>query len=113
VYPAGTVPNSTNSLPIQNNTINYNLAFTGKFRIVKNASVFATGTYDQSCTTPIQEFEFLGVPKINDVYSFNCSSNLLNVIVDAVGVAPLQYKITTKNGLPFVINNGTSSVFLI
>lgn len=62
------------------------------------------------CFETLQEFEFNGLPKITDVYSVSCGSTF-EVIVLAEGLNPLQYRITTKNGQPFAVDNGNSNMF--
>ncbi len=93
-------------ITLSNNTINYNFAYTGTFRIIKQ---FYS---DGNCENVIYQFDFTGQPKINDIYSFLCNNGTYDVLVDAFGAPPLQYRITKKNGLPFVVQNGNSSVFL-
>ncbi len=110
-YLIGDNLDSSNSLLLQNNVINYNLAFIGKFRIVKSSVVFGSTSTSEICNNTIKEFEFFGAPKINDIYSFNCNNSSLNVFVDAIGIAPLHYEIREKNGVPFYVNNGTVSNF--
>jgi gliding motility-associated-like protein len=97
---------NSGGIPLTNNAINYNFPFTGTFRILKK---FASNAI---CFNSIYEFEYTGLPKINDVYSFLCNNGTYDVFVDAVGLQPLLYQITQKNGLPFNLQNGTSSVFL-
>jgi gliding motility-associated-like protein len=111
--PAGP-PDTANALQLQNNFTNSNLSFTGTFRVVKTFITYndmPNPTY-QTCVDVLYDFEYDGQPEIIDVYSFACANNLLDVIVVADGIAPLNYKITTKNDQPFIINNGTSPIFL-
>jgi hypothetical protein len=110
-YVAGTIPNASNSFPLVNNTTNFNLAFSGSFRILKVLGIYQTGNSSASiCSRVIKEFEFIGVPKINNVYSIACNGNF-EVIVDAVSFSALIYRITTKDGQPFLVQNGNSNVF--
>jgi gliding motility-associated-like protein len=64
------------------------------------------------CYETISQFDFTGVPKINNVYNFSCINGNYDVVVDAVGLAPLHFRITSKDGAPFLLQNGTSSLFL-
>ncbi|HEX9980858.1 MAG TPA: gliding motility-associated C-terminal domain-containing protein [Flavobacterium sp.] len=112
IYIEGTPPTAINSLPILNNVINYNLAYTGSFRILKKYAAFSSGQAVMSdCISTVFEFEFLGGPKIDNIYSFACNGNTFDVIVEATGLAPLIYRITAMNGTPYLIENGNSSHF--
>lgn len=112
VYVPGTDLTSTNAVNLVNNSINTNLAYSGNFRIILGYKIFGNGVFESNCFKVLNEFEFEGLPKINDVYSFSCNDTTSDVIVEATGLGPLLYRITTKNGLPFVVQNGTSNVFL-
>lgn len=111
VYTDGLVPNGTNSYQVTNNVTIFNLGFTGHFRILK---VFRT--YSSTSPTPIDcfkvihEFDFSDAPRIVDVYSISCGSSY-EVIVNASGNSALTYRITSKDGQPFSVNNGSSSLF--
>jgi len=105
VYTGGQLYSNV-AIPLINNAINYNFAFTGHFRVITS---FVS---QDSCINTLYEFDFTGQPKINDVYSFLCNNGTYDVFVDAIGLQPLIYRITQKNGLPFSIQNGNSSVFL-
>lgn len=111
VYTPGSYPTSTNSIPLINGALNLNFTYTGHFRILKAQTTFVTGNgFQQYCYRTLYEFDYTNAPKIVDVYSVACG-NTFEVVVDAEGIPPLQYRITTKNGMPFIINNGNSNVF--
>ena len=110
VYNAVDQLSGLNSVPLLNNFNNLNLAYTGQFRILKSFRYLVNAEYT-SCVQIINDFNFSGGPKITNVYAFLCSSTTNEVIVEATGLPPLNYSITTKNGLPFVVNNGTSNSF--
>lgn len=111
VYTSGTEPNTGNSLFIQNNINNLNLAYSGQFRIVKRFSTLgADGNYT-SCIEVINSFIFNGGPKITSVDAILCASSNNEVVIHATGLPPLNYRIITKNGAPFIVNNGTSNSF--
>ncbi len=112
VYTPGATLTGINAVSLTNNIININLAYSGHFRIVMNYGIFGNGVPDASCFMVLNEFDFDGAPKIIDVASFSCNSNASDAIVTAVGLAPLIYRITTKNGLPFLVQNGNSNLFL-
>ncbi|HLA55349.1 MAG TPA: gliding motility-associated C-terminal domain-containing protein, partial [Flavobacterium sp.] len=112
-YMEGTQLNASNAVSLTNNSVTLNLAFTGNFRIIKMFTSFDNGVFALLfCYRVVKEFEFTGTPKINNLYSFNCNNSTFDVIVDAVGLPPLIYRITTKNSLPFTVENGNSNVFL-
>jgi gliding motility-associated-like protein len=111
-YPAGTLPTNLNSVFLTNNTTNINLAFTGTFRVIKIFHVYSNGApANFRCIQVLDEFEFDGVPVIEAGYSFPCANNTSEVIIDAEGLGPLSYEITTKDGEPFAVDNGTSNLF--
>ena len=111
-YNEGDLPNNTNSLSLYNNVINYNISSSGHFRILGRHLVFGNGGSVVNCYVVLDEFDFLSTPKINNVYSFSCENGNYDIIVDAVGIDPLSYKITAKAGVPFFIDNINSNVFL-
>ena len=107
--------NSTNSIELFNNSINYNFAYTGTFRILGVRTVYIQQNplfYLDQCVKTIHNFTYTNQPKINDVYSFSCNNGTYDSLIDAIGVQPLIYRITQKNGQPFVVQNGNSPVFL-
>ncbi|MFA7446182.1 MAG: gliding motility-associated C-terminal domain-containing protein [Flavobacteriaceae bacterium] len=96
--------------PIQNFSTTYNIPYSGQFRIVKNYEVYGNGGGFSPCEEVIFEFYINGGPQIVNIEIFPCAENN-EAVVEATGIAPLQYSITTKNGEPFVINNGTNNTF--
>ena len=123
IYIEGSVPNDTNSYPLQNNTTNLNLSFNGIFRIITSFNSFNNGSeinagtvanFNKSCIEKLQpELTFNESFEILTENRMPCSLNgSLDVIISAIGPLPLHYKITEKDGLPFIIDNGTSNVFV-
>lgn len=111
-YIPGSNLTATNAVKLYNHTNNINLAYAGLFRIVKVFYNYSNGIANLNrCIVVLNEFEFKGGPKIIDAYAFPCVNNTLEVVVIAEGLAPLQYSITEKNGLPFVVSNGISNTF--
>ncbi|MFM2213577.1 MAG: hypothetical protein RL427_840 [Bacteroidota bacterium] len=105
------LPNAGNAFELVNNTLNLNLAYSGQFRVVKVQPVYLSpGTTLGYCSKVLNEFQTNGQPVILGVNSISCN-NTYDVLVNAVGFGPLTYKITTKNGLPFSIDNTTSNLF--
>lgn len=108
--------NSLNALNLTNFTISNSISSVGKFRVVKMFFSYKLPTSSDPSTTnycieEIKNFESNLEPRIKDIYSFSCSNNSYQVIVEAEGVGPLTYEIITKDGLPFYVNNLNSSVF--
>ena len=123
IYTDGTVPDGSNSLALQNNAINYNLTINGVFRIVHHFTSFNNGSdINNNLVTSLTKdcieilsptLSFTNALAINDVYRIPCSSNgNFDVYLSATGIPPLHYRITEKDGSPFVVDNGTSDVFL-
>lgn len=117
-YPDGTVPNSTNSLLLVNNTNNLNLSYNGTFRIVRNFYSYNNGSQlnagtvagiDKSCIEYLSpELTFNESLEILDVNRMSCSNaGTLDVVVTANGSGPLHYYISQ----PSLIDNGNSNVF--
>ncbi len=100
---------------LENNMIHYNFTYQGKLRIVRTSFFYNNGSDAEpgttSCTNVIYAFEFTGVPVIKGAYAFPCANNTSEVIIDAEGVPPLQYAISSKNGTPYVVDNGENFVF--
>lgn len=113
-YSGGTLPDFSNSIFLYNDFTTTNLNFSGTFRVVKSFLRFNETGPETSveCAHAIHTFEYSGQPEITDVYSFACSNGMLDVVVIADGIGPLTYRITQKNGQPFAVNNGLSSIFL-
>lgn len=110
-YTDNTVPTAANSFELTNNSINYNLAYSGHFRILKVISTYDTGNPNAvDCFRVIKEFDFSDGPKINSVYSISCGSTF-EVVVNAEGNSALTYRITLRNGQTFIVENGNSSLF--
>ena len=123
IYTEGTAPDGTNSYLLTNNTTNFNLTFNGTFRIVHhftsynngsdiNSNVVTSATKD--CIEILSpSLTFNNALAINNVYRVPCSNTgNLDVFLSANGTPPLHYRIIEKDGNSFVMNNGTSDVFL-
>lgn len=111
VYTDGLVPTLNDSYPIINNNTVFNLAFTGHLRVLKVFRTYSSASPSPiNCFKVIHEFDFSDAPRIVDVYSISCGSSY-EVIVNAIGNSALTYRIITKDGQPFLVNNGSSSLF--
>lgn len=112
VFLPGTLPSTINSKQIFLNIINLNIAASGHFRVMKRFQSFTQAGGIANCLSVLDEFDFNDGPSIIDVYSFLCANGNLDTIILAEGVPPLTYSITEKNGVPFVVNNSNSALFL-
>lgn len=111
-YPENTLPNSLNSLEILPNAITLNLTQFGQFRIMKSFESFQNGTADpRYCWEILHEFPFDGEFRVLDIFKVTCDGTFSDVEIVTNGVAPLIFKIVKKNGVAFVINNGSNPVF--
>ena len=112
-FNTGDIPNTTNSLLFLPNTINYNIPYLGDFRIVKVFDTFENGSIDlyKKCFEILHEFTFVNELEITDIKKVTCNGLNSDVYITAVGFPPLTYKITTKNGQPFDVDNGNNNVF--
>lgn len=112
VYPTGSIPNLSNSYSLTNGVMNYNIAATGTFRILTRFSYYSNGTPAPSfCLRPIKTFDYNGNLEIVSAYAIPCVNGGSQVFIIANGIAPLHYRITTKDGAPFLVDNGTSNSF--
>src|SRR5690606_28474878 len=48
---------------------------------------------------------------ITDIFKLTCGGFYTDVEIITNGVAPLIFKITHKNGVPFEVNNGNNNIF--
>lgn len=112
VYPAGSIPNTINSYSLNNNAINYNIVATGTFRVLTHFNYFSNGITPPSyCVQTVKTFDYDGGLQIVSAYSIPCVNGANQVFVIANGAPPLNYRITSMNGQPFNVNNGTSNSF--
>ena len=113
VYNPAAPPTTTTGYPINNNTTNYNITYLGTFRIIRRFETFENGSIGEfkTCIEIVREFTFTNEIRITDIQKTTCSGTSTDVRVTALGIPPLTYQITTKNGLPFFVNNGNNPVF--
>ena len=112
VYPPGSLPNTSNSYLLTNTTINYNIMAAGSFRILTGFIYFDNHSPSPiNCVQTIKTFDYTGELKIISAYAIPCLSGGSQVYIITNGTPPLNYQITIKDGLPFLINNGTSNSF--
>jgi gliding motility-associated-like protein len=110
-YANGTIPNNNNSYSLTNMATNYNIAATGTFRILKYHKVYGSNGVWTNCFQTIKDFDFTGELKIISATTLPCPLTGSQVILNVTGIAPFTFKITTRNGMPFLVNNGSSNIF--
>lgn len=120
VYPEGTKPTALNAIALTNNSVNFNFAFNGTFRMIRTFDSYNNAVDIGNQTTPLLTcieildpiFDFSEALEIIDISTASCTSNAnLDVIVNAVGSEPLFYKLILKDGQVINIDNGTSPFF--
>lgn len=111
IYVNGTLPNAGNSIILNPAINNLNLAFSGQFRILKSFQTYTSSGGTSDCIVEIYSFDVNSQPIIDSINQFGCSNGNSEALVNAIGAAPLQYRITSKDGVPFLITNGTSNYF--
>lgn len=113
IYNNGDQPNNSNSFQVYNFTTNFNFALNGKFRVVKVNSIYSNGNSAlTNCEmVVIKEFEFTGELKIINATKVLCNDGSYNAFITVAGIPPFTYRITSKDGLPFLVDNGNSNYF--
>jgi len=112
VYPSGTLPSVSNSINLVNYTTNFNISSLGQFRILKTYLYFSSGSSNiLNCNEIIKIFEYNDGLQIINAYSFPCADQSAQVVIEATGIPPLIYRITLKDNVPFIVNNGNSNIF--
>ncbi len=109
---ANAEPTLLTAYALLNQIPNLNISAVGTFRVVKLHKVYGDGQNTlTACVVPIKEFIFTGGPQIVAANILPCVSNPGQVAISAIGMAPLSYFITAKDGQPFYVSNGSSNVF--
>ncbi|MGV3698260.1 T9SS type B sorting domain-containing protein [Flavobacterium sp.] len=112
VFVPNTVPNASNSYALTNMAVNYNISTTGTFRILARFSYYNNDTPSLiNCIQTIKTFEYNGDLRILSAYAIPCVNGGSQVFIITNGTPPLRYQVTTRDGLPFLIDNGTSNSF--
>ncbi|OXA92650.1 gliding motility-associated C-terminal domain-containing protein [Flavobacterium hydatis] len=114
------IPDNTNAQLLTNGQQQGSWSAPGNYRIVKTFTTLHLGPgvaswgYGRNCYDVLSTFDYatMGL-KAKDLYSFKCADGVhYNASITGYdGVEPYAYGITTKNGNPFVVNNGNSSLF--
>ena len=111
-FVGGAVPNGDSAIPLLNNIMNPNIPYQGTFRVMLVFDSLGNGTaIPVKCVQELYTFEFNSTLSIDSIASFSCNPTTYDVVVNATGTAPLLYRITSKDGVPFVVENGTSNIF--
>ena len=112
-YVSGSMPNSTNSIPLTNNVERPNLVFTGVFRIVKYNEGYTNGSANRAVCLDEDfsgEFEFTDTLIIDAAYTLACAGQPNDVLLAITGY-PTSIQIIRMNGQPFFVDNGTNPLF--
>lgn len=105
-------PAALTAILLQNNVLATNIQATGSFRVMVTFNIFNNGNPNPvTCAHLLYSFEYSNTMQIENVYSFSCSPTSYDVIVEVGGAGPFIYRITKKNNVPFLINNGSSNSF--
>jgi gliding motility-associated-like protein len=111
-YADGTVPTAENAIKLNNRAVRNNLAYSGKFRIMKKFETFSNASSQNTmCVSQIgNPFEYYEGLSINAVYTMACAGAPRDIVIDYTGVAS-AFRIVKKNGQNFTFNNGASNTF--
>src|SRR5574343_311146 len=104
-YVDGSLLTGMNAISISNYVNNINLQFSGIIRIVKVSKIYSFAGQSINCIKTIHSFEIADGPTIINIDTIGCLNGNSEAIVIADGVPPLNYRITTKDGAPFLIEN--------
>ncbi len=109
IYTEGELPNSSNSISIENGESLLNIFFIGTFRIIKAFQSNNNPNMDDYCFDIFGEFEVGSDLIINDVFNLNCEggSGPSDILVDVIGVPPYNFSIVS----PIFIDNGSNNIF--
>ena len=109
IYTEGELPNTSNSISIENGESLLNIFFIGTFRLIKAFQSINTPNVDEYCFDIFGEFEVGSDLIINDVFNLNCEggSGPSDILVDVIGVPPYNFSIIS----PIFIDNGNNNIF--
>lgn len=112
VYPPNSLPNTINSYAVNNMATNYNIVAFGTFRVLSRFSYYNNGSSQLiSCIQTVKTFDYTGELEIINAYAIPCVNGGSQVFIITNGTPPLDFRITIKDGQPFIVNNGTSNSF--
>lgn len=109
IYTEGELPNTSNSISIENGETILNIFVTGTFRVIKAFQSINSPNIDAYCLDIYDEFEVGSDLIINDVFNLNCDggSGPSDILVDVIGVPPYNFSIVS----PIFIDNGSNNIF--
>ncbi|MCH7399743.1 hypothetical protein MM236_17235, partial [Belliella sp. DSM 107340] len=108
-------PTSNNGSGLQtlSGTIN-NITSSGQFRLIVQYITYNGNGLSTTitCRDTLDTFNISSTGiSLNNYYVANCIGGNTELVIDAEGVAPLNFKIVEFNGSPMVIDNGEDPVF--
>ena len=108
-YTDGDMPDTTNSVEIENEETIYNIFLTGTFRLIKAFQPFNNPNTGQRCYDVFAEFEVSSDLIIRGVYNLNCEGGTgpSDIFVDVLGVEPYNFSIVS----PITVDNGNNNIF--
>ncbi|WP_318639968.1 T9SS type B sorting domain-containing protein [Flavobacterium ardleyense] len=110
----GTPPNSLNSMAVISGVLTNFITTFGDFRLLKvyNAIGPPDGPPLLLCFNVVKEFTVTENFSILDVIKVSCDGSTFAIQIITDGIPPFTYKIIEKNGVPFIVDNGESNIFL-
>ena len=89
-----------------------NITTTGNFRIIVEHNNFGPNQSVETCFTVADTFSISNERiSLNNYFVASCLNGNTELVIDASGVSPLNYRIVELNGSPLLINNGEDPVF--
>ena len=106
----GSLPTSTTAKELANSATLFNVFLLGDFRIIKVFDSYDSGNANARCSDVYVEFTVAPDLLLLGAYNLSCNNGVGpdNVVLDAVGVAPFNFKMTS----PYVLDNGQNNTFL-
>ena len=110
----GTPPNGLNSIALISGFLTNFITTFGDFRLLKvyNAIGPPDGPPQFLCFNVVKEFTVTENFSILDVIKISCDGSTFAIQIITDGIPPFTFKIIEKNGLPFIVDNGESNIFL-
>ncbi|WP_156112437.1 T9SS type B sorting domain-containing protein [Lacinutrix jangbogonensis] len=109
-YTEGQIPTTTTAIQIENFETLFNIFLIGDFRLIKVFQSFNSSNPEAFCLDIFANFTVFSDLVISGAYNLDCIGNtdVSDVIIDVIGVAPYNFSIIA----PIVLDNGTSNIFL-
>jgi gliding motility-associated-like protein len=114
-YTDGAELTAENAMLLNINSPNSDMPFIGRFRVIKVQKAFRNGSERVSsaknCVEEVYSFNYYNELNVAGIYNLTCSGDVIDVQVNATGVEPLHYEITSRNGdSSFTIDNGNDKI---